>query len=662
MKNPMCSAPRMNKLALAVALGVGQGAWLSAMAAGNVDLVRGEVSVVNRDGQPRGITKGDRVVQGETVVTGNDGELLLTTDDSGVLAVRPRSRLLIDDYKVNGGQNDSVLLRLLRGGLRSITGWVSKTAPRNYRIITPTATVGIRGTDHEVAVVEGGPDEGSTLNQVTTGQTTLSTPAGSINLDAGQVGATTSLSNPPQPLPTAPPGVFVPRATDTRVGELKQDAEGQQEQRLRARQQQNQRSGGASEQGNPRVSGQCVPGSPATQVFADLLRAYERGDAAFLQRRLNPAMIGYGALINEVMSDNAAQRQTRIQVLDMQLQCGPDVAVIDFLWEKRYLRSNDFTPQIERGRSSVLLTDLGGGGAGGWQLSGLVGDSPFKPTQVAAPNSPGSPNTPSLGKAGSLNATASVNYSALGQSSLPVSVNLITPQNPPTFTVNVVAGATATCSVTGFAYSCSASYPGATGVVTPSASVSPSQCVVSGTPFLGGSGPMSYSAKSVTQNSLGAGGAKTTVSVPINLVGNGTLASSGSFPVSNFIDTLCNVDVLFPAVEGNIPVLIEVQDADVTATSVQVQLSASNGDAQALNLPQVAPGVFRLSQLPAHFGAPSVLPNNGSIELPAQQGPVTLTLSYTDALPGAAGGPVQRRATMLLDPGAQTGSALRRAR
>jgi FecR protein len=644
---------KLNKLALALTLGVGQGLWLSAWAAGNVDQVRGEASVLNRDGQPRGAAKGERVVEGETIVTGADGEVLLTTDDSGVLAVRPRSRVQIEAYKVNGNENDSVVLKLLRGSLRSITGWITKTAPRNYRVATPTATVGIRGTDHETSVVEEGIEPG-TYNQVTSGETSFSTAAGSINIGPGQAGHAPQGDQPPKPLPAPPPNIFPPRDSDARVAELKTDAEGQRDERLKTKQEQVRRSGGVSQQGNPRVSAQCAPGSPASQTLDALLRAYERGDAAFLQRRLDPAMVGYGTVINDVMRDNAAQRQTQVRVLDMQMQCGPDVAVIDFAWEKRFLSLPGFTPQVVRGRSSVLISQLGGGVSGQWAVSGLVGDPVFQPPRAVA-------SAPDLGKAAVLSATSFVNYAAQAQVSVPVTVSVNPPNPQPTATVGITAAQGLTCSVSSFSFSCNATYSGTAIFTTPLTAVAPSDCVVSGVPFTGGTATMNYSAKSVTQNFVGAAGTTGAVIVPINLEGTGTLVTaSGTFTLSKFIGEFCKPDVTFAPNRANLAVVIEVQDADVTAGSVQVQIQASNGDAQLLTLPQVAPGTFRLSSLPVIVGAP-VGTDPASIELPsAGSGPVTLTLTYTDASPGVAGGPARRQTTMQLDPGLNPNLGARR--
>lgn len=369
-----------NTIRLAV-IGLALATCSLAWAAGNVDTVIGEVSVLNRDGQPRGVIKGSRIVEGETVLTGAGGEVLITTDDSGVLAVRPSSRLLIEQYKVNGNDSDSVVLYLLRGGLRSVTGWVSKTAPRNYRLATPTASVGIRGTDHEAAVVDEGNDAG-TWNQVTEGATVLTSSAGQLDQTPGspnaigrvQMGDQTPLAAP------APAGLFGQRPSDTKVSQLKEDAQANQVQRLQLRQQQVSSAGGLSRQGTPRISFQCVPNSPAQRALDSLLRAYERGDVSFIQQRIDPALIGFGTLLNDVITSNNVQRQTRLQVLDRQMQCAPDVAVINFSWRKTFLTSTTFTPVSQQGRTSVLITNLGAGVEGKWQVSGFSGAPLFKPT------------------------------------------------------------------------------------------------------------------------------------------------------------------------------------------------------------------------------------------------------------------------------------------
>lgn len=622
---------KTQKLVMALAAALGGGVWLStAWAAGSVDTARGEVSVLSRDGAPRGVAKGDRVNEGETILTGPDGEMLLTTDDSGVLAIRPRSRLTIEAYKVNGNDKDSVILNLLRGSLRSVTGWISKTAPKNYRVTTNTATIGIRGTDHEVAIVEEGENAG-TWNKVSEGGTVLSSNTGQIEQTPANNGTGRVRAGDQVPTPAPPPvTLFAPRPSDQRLGELKQDAQTNQPTRLQTRQQQVSGSGGASPQGNPRISAQCTPDAPAQQALDALLRAYERGDIGFLQRHIDPAMIGFGVLINDVINDTNAQRQTRIQITDRQMQCGPDVSVIDFAWEKYFLASANFAPVVTRGRGSVLISGLGSGLNGQWRISGLVGDSPLRSSGIgtdgavqAVPASGAYSNIPvSCSATGFISATAPGTFPNSGNVSFfsgnqiiscnaQIGTSSLCSIGPSSlFTVNSASSTTIntnTCNVTAIGSTFSAN-----------AAVGPFQAT----------GTVSFS---------GTPGVPQTVAIPVSFSGTASASGwSGNFNTA----TTCNANITINAnapsscgvVQTSVPVALEVRDADVNGSSLTVQVSASNGDVETFVLPQIAAGVYRLTSIPVSRGVAGVAPGNGRIDFTGNSaGTVVFTVRYNDA-------------------------------
>ena len=145
------------------------------------------------------------------------------------------------------------------------------------------------------------------------------------------------------------------------------------------------RSGGP---GRPAVSVQCRPDSPAARALDLLLRGYESGDLNLLQQRLAPDLPGLGFVLDGVARQRLAP-QTRLTITERQMQCGPDVTVIDFAWEKRWLDGSALTPRLAQGRSAVLISGLGQGLDGPWRLSGLVGDNPFAAPVAAAPPAPG---------------------------------------------------------------------------------------------------------------------------------------------------------------------------------------------------------------------------------------------------------------------------------
>lgn len=157
--------------------------------AGTVDLVSGSAHVSDA-GASRKLTQGMVIYGGQSIETDKDSEVHLVFDDGGFLAVRPQSRVSIDQVKMAGAYDDSLAMTLLRGALRSITGWVGKFDKRSYQLTAGTTTVGIRGTDHEVLLLpesEAKPGEIAGIHSwVNSGGTTLKNESGSMDVDPGQ--------------------------------------------------------------------------------------------------------------------------------------------------------------------------------------------------------------------------------------------------------------------------------------------------------------------------------------------------------------------------------------------------------------------------------------------------------------------------------------------
>ena len=127
--------------------------------------------------------------------------------DTGFIAVRPNTRMTITDHKAEGGADDKVVINLLRGGFRSVTGWIGKFNPRAYRIVTPTATIGVRGTDHEPRYIPEDSSEGEpgTYDKVYVGATTITSGAGGAEVAPDQAGfAPAQASEKPRLLASVP--------------------------------------------------------------------------------------------------------------------------------------------------------------------------------------------------------------------------------------------------------------------------------------------------------------------------------------------------------------------------------------------------------------------------------------------------------------------------
>lgn len=116
-----------------------------------VIFVSGQVAV-ERAGETHTPSLGDSIEVGDRIDTGADGYLHLRFGDGGLVSVRPGSQASIDVYGHNPAApaESRVRISLKKGALRSVTGDVGERAPEQFRVNTPVAAIGIRGTDFVV--------------------------------------------------------------------------------------------------------------------------------------------------------------------------------------------------------------------------------------------------------------------------------------------------------------------------------------------------------------------------------------------------------------------------------------------------------------------------------------------------------------------------------
>lgn len=166
----------------------------SDISAGSVYKTVGVVQVIpSGSAKVRALIEGAPVFPGDRVISTSTGEALIKMRDAGLIAVRPGSEFFIEKYAAQGKSTDHQVIRLLAGSLRIVTGWIAKLNRPENRVITPQATIGIRGTDHEpyVLLAEFSDQKKSppgTYNKVNKGGTTLSVDDNAIDIEPGRVG------------------------------------------------------------------------------------------------------------------------------------------------------------------------------------------------------------------------------------------------------------------------------------------------------------------------------------------------------------------------------------------------------------------------------------------------------------------------------------------
>ena len=120
---------------------------------GEISLVIGKAFIESENNQTLRASNGGFVREGDIIRTESNGHVHLRFLDDAVLSVRPRSRLQIISYRFDESnpENSLVKLDLIEGIARTVSGEAAKTARDRFRLNTPIAAIGVRGTDFVVS-------------------------------------------------------------------------------------------------------------------------------------------------------------------------------------------------------------------------------------------------------------------------------------------------------------------------------------------------------------------------------------------------------------------------------------------------------------------------------------------------------------------------------
>ncbi|GAB3248297.1 FecR family protein [Chitinimonas naiadis] len=191
--------------------------------AGTVTQLAGVMTAEKANGALKILDVQSSVESGDLLATNNNTYARIKFSDGGELTLRPNTQLRIDDYRFDQAkpQEDNAFFRLIKGGLRAVTGLVGKRNNLDaYRMATPTATIGIRGTHYGALFCQsdcGGiptPSGSTPANglhvDVTQGAIIISNPGGSQLFNAGQFGFVAAPNTPPVIMPQSPSTSFTP--------------------------------------------------------------------------------------------------------------------------------------------------------------------------------------------------------------------------------------------------------------------------------------------------------------------------------------------------------------------------------------------------------------------------------------------------------------------
>ena len=123
---------------------------------GDVILHEGNANIERTDGEDVDAEKDLDIFQYDTVKTGKGKVAIGFIDDTRV-DITQHSKLIIDEFVYDPNtKTGSLSLKAALGTVRYASGQIAKTSPTNVQIKTPTATIGVRGTDFSMTIDEVG--------------------------------------------------------------------------------------------------------------------------------------------------------------------------------------------------------------------------------------------------------------------------------------------------------------------------------------------------------------------------------------------------------------------------------------------------------------------------------------------------------------------------
>ncbi|MDD5175910.1 MAG: FecR domain-containing protein [Sterolibacterium sp.] len=186
---------------------------LLAAGAGQVTHLSGILSVKRAEAPTKMLSVKSEVQEGDLLTTEAETYARIKFIDGAEVVLRPGTQLKVASYAFTEAkpQSDSVVLNMLKGGLRAVTGLIGKRNRDSVSFTTTTATIGIRGTHFGalscnndcggIPTVSGKPPENGLHLDVAAGAIVVTNQGGRQEIGTGQFGFVKSSTTPPVIVP-----------------------------------------------------------------------------------------------------------------------------------------------------------------------------------------------------------------------------------------------------------------------------------------------------------------------------------------------------------------------------------------------------------------------------------------------------------------------------
>jgi hypothetical protein len=194
---------------------------------GRVMLVQGDLSAKDEGSKVRKLLLGAPLYEGDALITGKKSYAVVAFRDESRISLQESTVFQVEKFKYDkAALQENAVLRLLKGGVRVVTGLIGRVNRDNYQFRVATATIGIRGTGFDAwcngpcasgadnpGATPGNPLDGAGV-YVWAGEVVLVTPGGSFTVAIQQAAIIARDTGKPVPVLRVPAKVLdnpVPR-------------------------------------------------------------------------------------------------------------------------------------------------------------------------------------------------------------------------------------------------------------------------------------------------------------------------------------------------------------------------------------------------------------------------------------------------------------------
>lgn len=154
----------------------------SAESIGKVIAVEGKANASGRT-----LARGASIFVSDVINVAKASKIQIKFTDGGLLNLIELTEYRINTYQFQKNGKNEYVAELVKGGFRELSGSIGKANPNGFKVKTPVATIGIRGTIFAARIQDGEVSFGCD-----SGKLSISNDAGSRELDSGQFVSATS--------------------------------------------------------------------------------------------------------------------------------------------------------------------------------------------------------------------------------------------------------------------------------------------------------------------------------------------------------------------------------------------------------------------------------------------------------------------------------------